>query len=38
VEFRASLPYNQTGKLMKQELEREERARARAERPSGTPH
>jgi acyl-CoA synthetase (AMP-forming)/AMP-acid ligase II len=24
VEFRASLPYNQTGKLMKQELEREE--------------
>jgi acyl-CoA synthetase (AMP-forming)/AMP-acid ligase II len=38
VEFRASLPYNQTGKLMKQELEREERARARAERPSDTPH
>jgi acyl-CoA synthetase (AMP-forming)/AMP-acid ligase II len=32
VEFRTSLPYNQTGKLMKQELEREERARARAER------
>jgi len=38
VEFRASLPYNQTGKLMKQELEREERARASAERPSGAPH
>jgi acyl-CoA synthetase (AMP-forming)/AMP-acid ligase II len=38
VEFRASLPYNQTGKLMKQELEAEERARASAERPSGTPH
>ena len=35
VEFRASLPYNQTGKLMKQELECEERARASAERPSG---
>jgi len=31
VEFRTSLPYNQTGKLMKQELEREERARASAE-------
>ena len=31
VEFRISLPYNQTGKLMKQELEREERARARTE-------
>jgi acyl-CoA synthetase (AMP-forming)/AMP-acid ligase II len=38
VEFRTSLPYNQTGKLMKQELEREEMARASAERPSGTPH
>jgi acyl-CoA synthetase (AMP-forming)/AMP-acid ligase II len=38
VEFRASLPYNQTGKLMKQELEAEERARASTERPSGTPH
>jgi acyl-CoA synthetase (AMP-forming)/AMP-acid ligase II len=32
VEFRTGLPYNQTGKLMKQELEREERARASAER------
>jgi acyl-CoA synthetase (AMP-forming)/AMP-acid ligase II len=38
VEFRASLPYNQTGKLMKQELEAEERARASAERPTDTPH
>jgi acyl-CoA synthetase (AMP-forming)/AMP-acid ligase II len=32
VEFRRALPYNQTGKLMKQELEREARARASAER------
>ena len=32
VEFRTSLPYTQTGKLMKQELEREEKARASAER------
>jgi acyl-CoA synthetase (AMP-forming)/AMP-acid ligase II len=28
VEFRAALPYTETGKLMKQELERQERARA----------
>jgi acyl-CoA synthetase (AMP-forming)/AMP-acid ligase II len=32
VEFRTSLPYNQTGKLMKQELEREERTRVGTER------
>jgi acyl-CoA synthetase (AMP-forming)/AMP-acid ligase II len=32
VEFRTSLPYSQSGKLMKQELEREEKARADAER------
>ncbi len=30
VEFRESLPYTQTGKLMKQELEREERERGRS--------
>ena len=28
VEFRDSLPYTRTGKLLKQELEREERSRA----------
>jgi acyl-CoA synthetase (AMP-forming)/AMP-acid ligase II len=28
VEFRDSLPYTRTGKLLKQELEREEKARA----------
>jgi len=27
VEFRAALPYTETGKLMKQELERQEKAR-----------
>ena len=32
VEFRYSLPYTRTGKLLKQELEREERSRAQAPR------
>ncbi len=36
VEFRDSLPYTQTGKLLKQELEREDRSRAQAPHaPSG---